>query len=517
MNVVGHLARTADYELAGRLVTRRRLELLLARTHSPWTLRADTSAVLEIIARQSPPDIPAEVRTALTMVNIRELAANVPGAILAALVAVGEKATAEAHAALEDDPVSRCRAFQAIAVELWRNGQADSCAQAVSRAVEAARAGEVSSRGECLENLVLALFEVGAAANALEVVQIWARERIWGFSLRKIAPALIEHNAAQLALTIAKNFLYKHDFWMELNYLNYEMAHALVAVALAEAGQVDQALELVSWIDDQRTGGWPHDEVTRLIARLATIAADHKRLEAARELAIKARRLLEAADHPLEIDRVSVAAAWARIGEPEQAVSLLAEVGLDIDSRWCSAGWPELDWWRPIRWDTLSERRVPGPRRDAAMIVAHQAILAGADDALLAATADTGLADVMRAAVAVAQVHAGRPDQARNLMSALTSDQGKAQVLLALADALAGSSPSEAIDVARQALRCTEAARAEGCRAAGQGRGRRGGGRDRASNSSRAFRPRQHVRAARRDPWPLWRPRRNRNRLGTAR
>jgi hypothetical protein len=234
----------------------------------------------------------------------------------------------------------------------------------------------------------------------------------------------------------------------------------VVAVALAEAGHVDQALELADRIDDQRTGGWLHDDVTQLIARLVIIAADRGRLEAARKLAVKARALLAAYTYPRDMDRVSVAAAWARMGEPEQAVSVLAELSPFTESTWRPAGWPEIGWWYNIDWDELSGWAVSTPRRDAAIIVAHQAVLADADDALLAA-ADTELAEVVRAAVAVARVHAGGPDRAGDLLTTLTSDQARAQVLLALADALADSSPPEARAAARQALHCTEAARAE--------------------------------------------------------
>ncbi|MEV1118780.1 trypsin-like peptidase domain-containing protein [Actinosynnema sp. NPDC049800] len=449
--VLGHVDRANDFELAARLVGRRRLELVVARTLSPRGVRAEVGAVLDILMRRSPPDVVAEIRTALTAVNIKGIADDVPGSLLAALVAAGETARAEAHAALAERPIDRCRAFQSIAVALWQAGEHERCRQAVAAAVGAARASGEQHQSSCLEDLALALFTAGAVEDGCEVIRAWARGRPVALAFKRIAPALVRHGAAQLGLTIARGFADGADV---------ATAHALLALALAEAGRVDQALAVADGIDDGITG-WRVDGLPHSVARLAIVVADRGRVDAARRLVDKAGLLLAGRRHPSDVDRVGVAAARVRVGEPEHGVGVLARLSRISESGWRTREWPEITWWFDLDWDEFSGWAVATPRRDAAVVLAHQAVLAGVDVALLDLAAAGESAEVVRAAVAIAHVHEGAVDRARDLLAGLTSDQGKVQVLLTIASALAASSPVDAREAALTALGRLEDARGD--------------------------------------------------------
>lgn len=447
-NVIAHVDRANDFELAGRLVGRRRLELMVARTLSPRGVRADVSAVLDVLMRRSPPDVVAEIRTALTALNIKGMADDVPGSLLAALVAAGETARAEAHAALAERPIDRCRAFQSIAVALWQAGEPERCRQAVGAAVGAARASGERHQSSCLEELALELFAAGAVADGCEVIKAWARGRPVALAFRRIAPALVRNGAAQLGLTIAQGFADGADV---------ALAHALLALALAEAGQVDQALAVAD-----RITGWRAHHLPLHVAKLAIAVADRGRADAARGLVDKAVLLLAGREHPRDVDRVAVAAAQVRVGGPEHGPRVLARLSRITESHWHrTPDWPEVAWWFDIDWDEFSGWAVATPRRDAAVVLARQAVLAGVDGELLDLCADGESAEVVRAAIAIAHVHAGAVDRARDLFTGLTSDQGKVQVLLTIASALAGQSPVEAREAALGALGHVEAARGD--------------------------------------------------------
>ncbi|MCC8247087.1 AAA family ATPase [Saccharothrix luteola] len=448
--VIAHVDRANDFELAARLVGRRRLELMVARTLSPRGVRADVSAVLDILVRRSPPDVVAEIRTALAAVNVKGMADDVPGSLLAALVAAGETARAEAHAALAERPIDRCRAFQSIAVALWRAGEPERCRQAVGAAVGAARAAGDRHQSSCLEELALELFSAGAVADGCEVIRIWARGRPVALAFKRIAPALVRNGAAQLGLTIARGFTDRADV---------AIAHALLALALAEAGQVDRALAVADGIDDRITG-WHPDNLPLTVAKLAIAVADRGRTDAARGLVDKASLLLAGREHPWDEDRVGVAAARVRMGEPEHGPRVLAGLSRMTESR-RHREWPEIAWWFDIDWDEFSGWAVATPRRDAAVVLAHQAVLAGVDGELLDLCADGESAEVVRAAIAISHVHAGAVERARDLLSGLTSDQGKVQVLLTIASALAVRSPVDAREAALGALGHLEAARGD--------------------------------------------------------
>ncbi|MEU4765076.1 serine protease [Actinosynnema sp. NPDC023794] len=450
--VIAHVDRANDFELAGRLVGRRRLELLVARTLSPRGVRADVSAVLDILMRRSPPDVVAGIRTALTVVNIKGMADDIPGSLLAALVAAGETARAEAHAALAEAPIDRCRAFQSIAVALWQAGEPERCRQAVGAAVGAARASGEQHQSSCLEELALELFTAGAVADGCEVIRAWARGRPVALAFKRIAPALVRNGAAQLGLTIARGFTDRADV---------ATAHALLALALAEAGQVDRALAVADRIDDRVTG-WRSDNLPLSVAKLAVAVADRGRVDAARGLVDKATLLLAGRVHPWDVDRVGVAAAQVRVGEPEHGPRVLAGLSRITESRWHrNPEWPEVAWWFTIDWDEFSGWAVATPRRDAAVVLAHQAVLAGVDGELLDLCADGESAEVVRAAIAISHVHAGAVDRARDLLAGLTSDQAKVQVLLTIASALAAESPADAREAALGALGHVEAARGD--------------------------------------------------------
>ena len=442
-NVVGHVGRSDDYELAVLLVSRRRLELMLTRTPSFSVLSADTSAVLEILTRQSAPDIPAEIGTALAALNIRELAATVPPSLLPLLVATGETAKAEAYATLVGEPLQRCQAFQAIATALWKRGDAEQGRHAVSRAVDAALAGGLGRRSSCLEYLALALLDAGAVPEACDVVKIWAQERRGADSLDRIGPALVRHGAAQFALTIAQRF--GDD--------EADRAYGLLAIALADTGREDQALAVAD-----RMGTGPY--AAELLAKLATVVADH---DAACELASRAHALLAAEQHGTGNGLISVAAALARTGQPEQALALLTRLmRITTGPVWRGpAEWPESEWWSHVYWEPWGEWARGSVRRDGAITVANQAVRAGIEAALLAACAGGELTELVQTAVAVVHAHSGALDRARDLRTLLTTKQARVEVLLAIADKLIEASPAEAQTAARQALSCADDARAE--------------------------------------------------------
>jgi hypothetical protein len=447
-NATSHAAQADDYELAAQLISRRRLELLLARARTPWVLHRDAMAVLDILTRRTPPDIKAEISATLSAMNMAQLAAGIPPSMLGALVNAGDTATAEAHAALAD-PAGRCRAFKDIAVALWHDGRADACGNATRRAIDAALACDDRTRSSCLDKLGQALLDAGAVEDGRKVVRLWAQSPDSVFPLTRLAPALIMRDSAQFIVMIAEGF---HDV------SDFETAHALVALALAEAGHLDQALGAAGRIEG-RAVGYRRSTIAGSLARLSVIAADNDQLGIARELARKAEAMLDAHSYRTDSDLVGVAAAWARLDKPRRALRLISGLSWSSEDSWTGDSKPpEARWWYNISW---ADRGWSGgtPRRDAIMIIAHQAVRAGAADALLEA-AGRKTAEFVGAAVAIASAHAGEFDRAFSLLPTLTTEDGRVQVLLAFADCLVETSRDQAAGFARQALDLADNARA---------------------------------------------------------
>ncbi|WP_344588152.1 hypothetical protein [Actinomadura vinacea] len=370
-------------------------------------------------------DLFAEIQAVLARVNAAVDAGKVPEELVGVLVATGECERAEAIA-------DRAGTWRNLITQLWRHGERER-----ARRVLARRAGAYQVQGprSSLSRLVQDLLSVGAADEARGVVDDrvdeldrWARTEIAAEFVRRGRPG---------------------DGLEILDGREDETGE--VVLALIEAGRLRDAEETARRIASEDRAPF---------GRFALAFAEHGRPETAERFALLAAAV-PVRDH-LSWPELSTCAALTRVGRLATAVTRfdgLSDLRRHANFRPMS----DAHGWARVPWGEYSGWALGSPRRYAAAAMAEQAVRAGAEDRLLEEAArrdDDRPADLLRAAVAITHAQAGDDRGARRHLAGVTSVEGRVEGRLALAEALAATSPAVAAEAAVQALELVEQAAA---------------------------------------------------------
>jgi tetratricopeptide (TPR) repeat protein len=143
-------------------------------THGPFA--ADIGLAVGVAREVG--DLVEEVRGTLCRASLSELANDLPGDLLAALVHMGQQSRAETYVALNDDPGRQAEGYLAIAGALAEQGRIDEVEVAARQAQEAAERNDYEyTRARLLCRVADVLIVAGARDAALNAARAAAAAR----------------------------------------------------------------------------------------------------------------------------------------------------------------------------------------------------------------------------------------------------------------------------------------------------------------------------------------------------